>query len=89
MKHDPMATANALATITAGIFVACRLLVGIFPDWFFSVAQSWFHGIELTKLGTWNLTTGNFVLGLVTATVGAWLVGWCFAHCYNFFLKKK
>lgn len=89
MKHDPMTTANAAATVTAGVYVVCRILVGILPDFMFAIGQSWFHGIELTKLGTWNLTWDNFFLGLVSATVFAWLVGWCFAHCYNMFLKKK
>lgn len=89
MKHDPMTTANALATTTAVIFVACRILVGLLPDLSFTVAQSWFHGIQLAKLSSWDLTLSSFFLGLITATIGAWLVGWCFAHCYNMYLKKK
>lgn len=84
-----MATANAAGLVIAGLYVVCRVLVGLFPDWMFNVGQSWFHGIELTKLGSWNLTAENFILGIVTASVSAWLVGWCFAHCYNIFLKKK
>jgi hypothetical protein len=89
MKHDPMTTANAVATTTAVVYVVCRVLVGLFPDISFIVAQSWFHGIELSKLSSWNLTMGSFILGIISATVGAWLVGWCFAHCYNMYLKKK
>ncbi len=89
MKHDPMTTANAAATTVAVIYVACRVLIGLFPDLSFVVAQSWFHGIQLTKMNTWNLTMPSFFLGLITATIGAWLVGWCFAHCYNMYLKKK
>ncbi len=84
-----MTTANAVATTTAVIFVACRVLVGLLPDLSFTVAQSWFHGIQLTKLSSWDLTMTSFFLGLITATIGAWLIGWCFAHCYNYFLKKK
>lgn len=89
MKHDPLTTANAAATTTAVVYVICRVLIGLFPDISFAIAQSWFHGIELQKFGTWGLTTSNFVLGLVSATVVAWLIGWCFAHCYNMFLKKQ
>ncbi|MFZ2202708.1 MAG: DUF5676 family membrane protein [Microgenomates group bacterium] len=84
-----MTTANALATTTAVIYVVCRVLIGLFPDLSFIVAQSWLHGVQLTKLGSWDLTWSSFFLGLITATIGAWLVGWCFAHCYNFFLKKQ
>lgn len=89
MKHDPMTTANALATTTAAIYIACRVLIGLFPDLSFAVAQSWFHGIEIQKLGSWSLDMGSFVLGLVSITVTGWLLGWCFAHCYNMYLKKK
>jgi hypothetical protein len=62
-RKDPMAAANAAGVTTAGIFVACRLLVGILPDFMFTVGQSWFHGIQLTQMGTWNLTMSAFILG--------------------------
>ncbi len=32
MKHDPAATANAVAVTTAIVFVLCRVLIGLFPD---------------------------------------------------------
>lgn len=85
-KH-PMATANAAGVTTAVIFVACRLLVGVLPDFMFTVAQSWFHGVTLTRLDTWNLTTSAFILGLVSSTVFAWLVGYLFAVMYNKFIE--
>ena len=87
MKHNPVSTAHAAGATTAVVFIACRLLVGLFPDWMFSMGQSWFHGVQLQKLGT--LATGNFFSGLVSATVSAWLVGYLFAKLYNFFLGKK
>lgn len=85
---DPMATANAAGVTTAVIYVACRLLVGVFPDFMFSLAQSWLHGVQLTRMSTWNLTTGAFIFGLVSSTVSAWLVGYLFAIVYNQFVKK-
>ena len=84
-KNNSLAIANTTAVTTAIIFVVCRVGIGLFPDLSFTLAQSWFHGIELTKLGSWNLTTESFILGLVSATVGAWLVGYLFASLYNFF----
>jgi len=89
MKHHPVSTAHAAGATTAVVFVACRFLVGLFPDWMFAIGQSWFHGIALQKLGTADLVTGNFFSGLVSATVSAWLVGYLFAYFYNFFLGKK
>lgn len=89
MKHNPVSTAHAAGATTAVVYAVCRLLVGLFPDWMFFLGQSWFHGIELQKLGVWNLTTENFIFGLVSASVSAWLVGYLFASFYNYFLGKK
>ncbi len=85
---DPKATANAAGVTAAGLFVVCRLLVGAFPGFMFAVAQSWLHGIELTRLDTWNLTTSTFTFGLVSSAVTAWLVGYLFAVIYNYFVQK-
>ena len=88
MKHNPTATANALAT-TGGIFyIVCRILVIIFPDLTFSFAQSWFHGINLVKSGSWDLSVTGFFAGLVSFMVLAWVTGYIFAVTYNYFSKK-
>lgn len=88
MKHNPNVTANALAATMAIVFVACRLLVGMLPGFMFSMAQSWFHGVALTRMNSWSVSTPTFLFGLVSATVSAWLVGFLFANLYNYFLKK-
>ena len=85
MKTQSYAIPNALAVTTAIIFVLCRVLVGLFPDIFFAVAQSWFHGIELSKLDSWNLTIPSFVLGLISSTTTAWVIGYVFAKVYKWF----
>lgn len=88
MKHNLIATANA-TSITIGIlFLACRVLVGAFPSMMFNVGQSLMHGIALTRAGAWNLTANNFVLGLISAMVIGWFVGYVFAVSYNLFVKK-
>jgi hypothetical protein len=88
MKHNPTATANALAATTGIFFIVCRILVSLFPDLMFSIAQSWLHGIELTKLGTWNLTLSTFLVGLISSIVTAWILGYVFANAYNYFNKR-
>lgn len=88
MKHDRMAAANATATMVAGLYVVCRFLVWLVPDWMFAMGQSWFHGIELTRMETVDLTLNGFLFGLVSSTIVAWMIGWCFAHCYNYFLAR-
>lgn len=86
MKAYPIP--NALAATTAIIFVACRILVGLFPDAFFAVAQSWFHGIQLSRLDSWNLTVSSFILGLISSTITAWVVGFLFVKVYKLFIKS-
>lgn len=88
MKHNPVATANAVGITTAIVFVLCRILVGLFPDLSFAIAQSWLHGIQLTKLETWNLTFSSFLLGLVSSAITAWIIGYIFAKVYNSFIKR-
>ena len=88
MKHDPSATANAAAVTTAVIYAVCALSITFAPELSMSIAKTWFHGIDITQISAWNITADSLVLGLVTATVGAWLIGYLFARLYNFFLKK-
>ena len=87
MKQQPYALANALAVTTAIIYVLCRVGVRLFPEAFFSIAQSWFHGIQFSRLDPGSLTMMSFILGLVSATIFAWLIGYFFASAYKFFLK--
>ncbi|KKQ29872.1 MAG: hypothetical protein A3H17_01740 [Candidatus Levybacteria bacterium RIFCSPLOWO2_12_FULL_37_14] len=78
---------NALAVTTAIIYAACRILVGIFPDAFFTIAQSWFHGIGFNKLSAESLTMSSLLLGLISSTITAWVVGYIFIKVYKEFTK--
>lgn len=88
MNHEPNATANATAVTVAVIYVVCAAAVVILPDLAMTVAQSWFHGLDLSKISVLNVTLGSFILGLITSTAGAWLIGYVFASAYNYFSKK-
>lgn len=83
-----MATANALAVTVGVIYVFCAVLVTLLPDVSMAVAQSWFHGIDLARISSWNITVGSFIMGLVSSVVAAWAVGYLFAYMYNMFAKK-
>lgn len=89
MKHEPIATANAVAATTVILFVACRVFVSLFPDLMFTIAQSWFHGVALTKFNSPNLSVSSLLIGLVSSTITVWVVGYIFAKAYNYFLKSK
>lgn len=89
MKHDPQATASASALTVAALYIVCRVFVGLFPTFSYSVMQAWFHGLTLQTIGRFDLSITSFVLGLVSATVVAWVTGWCFGHCHNMFSHKS
>lgn len=80
--------ANVVAVVTLGVYVACRVLALIVPDFLFSVGQSWFH--------TWNLESvknvapfdlGTFLLGGVTSAVFAWAVAYTGVWLYKRWAK--
>ncbi|OGC50129.1 hypothetical protein A2716_01170 [candidate division WWE3 bacterium RIFCSPHIGHO2_01_FULL_40_23] len=89
MRHEPIVTANAAAATTGIVFVACRILVGLFPELMFNVAQSWFHGIGFSRFDSSNLTVSSLVLGLVSSVLTVWVIAYLFAQFYNYFLKNK
>lgn len=88
MKHQPMATANATAVTTALVYITCATAVALFPDFTMSVARSWFHGIDLSRISAWNFSLESLFLGMATAVAYAWFIGYVFANIYNYFLKK-
>ncbi|KKT81064.1 hypothetical protein A2875_00515 [Candidatus Gottesmanbacteria bacterium RIFCSPHIGHO2_01_FULL_46_14] len=89
MKHDPIATANAMAVTVAFIAVVCALAIILAPELSLGIAQSWFHGIDLSKVQTVvGPSLGSILYGWITATIGGWVVGYVFAKTYNYFLKK-
>ena len=83
MKHNAIITANALAVTTGLIYVVCAVLVVLFPDLSLTVFQSWFHGLDISKLALANVTVGTFVLGLATITAFAWGTGYLFVWVSN------
>ena len=90
MKHDPMATANAMAVTVAFIAVVCALAIILAPDLSLGIAQSWFHGMDLSKVRMdISPSFGSLLYGWVTATTGGWIVGYVFASAYNWFTPKK
>lgn len=89
MKRSFLATASASALTVASLYVVCRVFVGLFPTFSYVVIQAWFHGLISQNAARFELTWPSFLLGLLSATIVAWLAGWCFAHCYNMFARKS
>jgi len=89
MKHEPITIANAAAATTAILFITCRILVSLFPSLMFTIAQSWLHGVALTKFDPTSLSISSLLIGLVSSTVTVWVISYVFAQIYNYFLKNK
>lgn len=88
MKYQTTALANTFAITVGIIYIVCALAIALLPDLTMTIAKSWFHGIDLSKIYYQNITPGSLVLGFVTSIVGAWLVGYLFATIYNLSVKK-
>ncbi len=89
MKKDPIATAHALATTTIIVYIACALFFILAPDLSIAITKTWFHGIDISSIDARSNTMSSFVLGLVSASISAWLVGYLYALLYNSFAKKR
>ena len=89
MRHDPKATANALAVFIGVLYLVCGFFVAVFPGMTRAVTISWFHGIDIGKIWSVKPFPGNFLLGLVSAIITAWVSGWAFASIYNRFAAKQ
>ncbi len=86
MKLNEKALANASAAVVGVVYIFCAAAVAIFPGISKIIAGSWFHGLDLEAIWT-GAPRGNFILGLITAAAGVWLIGWLFAWLYNRLVK--
>lgn len=86
MKGVPFA--NASAFVGGLIFVLCLLGILFAKDLFVNVANSFFHGIDLAALPVKEVSLSSSVIGFITVVVGAWILGYIFAYCYNWCGKR-
>lgn len=81
LKEMPFA--NALAVVSGGLFVVCRLLAIVAPDLLRNLGQAWFHSYDFSILPVASLGFGDFVFGLITVVAAGWLFGYFLAWVYN------
>lgn len=85
---NSQAFAQAVAIVTGAVFVICRLLSAITPQFIFTVGQSWFHTINLGSVAASSgMTVSAFILGLASSVVVSWLMAYAVAELYNRFTK--
>lgn len=72
-----------------GVFYSlCALAAIYFPDLATSIAQTWFHGINISLIQTWEISLESFISGLITSMIVAWTTGYLLTGFYNYFTKK-
>lgn len=88
MKHEPIASANALAVTGGVLYLVCAGWVMIARESFMSIFTYWGHSIDLAALPAKSSDLTSIVIGFITFTIAAWLTGYIFAISYNYFVKK-
>ena len=87
--HNPVRLANAATIVSLGLYVVCRVVSLVAPEFLFNIAQSWFHtfSTELTRVPA-PFDIGTFIFGGVTLAVVVWATFYAFASIYNNLAKK-
>ena len=82
-SQNSIVIANAAGATTAIAFILCRFAFIIAPELSLAISRTWFHGIDISQIAARQMD--GFILGLVSATLVGWLVGWLFAVFQNYF----
>lgn len=84
----PIVLANAVTTVAVLAFLACGILAYIAPDLLLSIANSWFHTINLEVVrASGPMPLGTFTFGIVTFGVYIWVITFAGASLYNKWAK--
>lgn len=84
----PQAFANAFTVVGLVLYVVCRIVSLIAPDFLFAIGKSWFHTFSLDSVRAVAPTDiGTFVLGAVSLAVLVWVTAYATASLYNKWAK--
>lgn len=81
--------ANAVTIVTLGLYVVCRIVSLVTPDFLFSISKSWFHTFSMDSVrATVPMDWGVFIFGAITLAVLAWVTAYATIELYNRLGKK-
>ena len=81
---DSKAVSLSLAFTSEVLYILCTLFFYLFPEGTLMFFNSWFHGIDLTRIGApGTIATANFFIGFASIFVVSYLTGTVFAYLYN------
>lgn len=75
--------ALALSTTVGIVYVLCVLALLAIPNASMRLFNSWFHGIDLSRIATTTLLTGETLFGLITLLVFTYLAGLVYGFIYH------
>ena len=70
--------ANALALTFGILWVLDSAFVVLFPRLSTVLTRIWFHGLKVGRLGKFNVTFSDFLIGGVTLILVGWIIGYIF-----------
>lgn len=80
----PIILANSITAVSLVLYVACRVLSLIAPDFLFNIGRSWFHTFSLDALrGNTPMDAGAFVFGAITLAILTWITTYAAAALYS------
>lgn len=80
----PTAFANSFTIVGLGVYVACRVVSLVAPDFLFNIAKSWFHTFSIEGMrGSIPMDLGTFIFGAVTLAVLVWITAYAGVNLYN------
>lgn len=80
--------ANAFTAVSLGVYIVCRVLSLIAPDFLFGVGKSWFHTFSLESVkAVAPMELGTFVFGAITLSILVWVTTYSGAYLYNRWAK--
>ncbi|MBI2049437.1 hypothetical protein HYT32_00775 [Candidatus Roizmanbacteria bacterium] len=87
--HNPVRLANAATIVVVVASFICWAFVTVAPDFSFSIANSWFHMINLDVVRTSQpVDFGTAIVGAFSLGVVTWIAFYAFAKIYNNLAKK-
>lgn len=87
--HNPVRLANAATIVTVAGSLICWVFVTVAPDFSFSIANSWFHMINLDVVrASQPVDFGTAIVGAFSLGVVTWVAFYAFAKIYNNLAKK-
>lgn len=87
--HNPKATANALASVGGILYIICAVWTMISKESYLGIMGTWAHSLDMNALPQKTPDFGTLVIGFITFVIAAWITGYGFAVCYNYFAQKK